>query len=357
MRIIVLSTFLVICGCAYAQNGIARAAAPAPAPAAQQSQVPATAPTPTPPAQALPAPALGATPSVSHRNPVLTPTPMPQPGMPMPLPAGTPSVAGPADLKREAIDRIAPLTPEEIKDLRQDLLRRGNAMTEPMEPPPKPVRRQVTLDLSPGASPEIIRAAFSQGSVVTFVDAAGRPWPVMHADNFAPNGFDVATFGANGVSVGVKREAARAGNMAVLLEGLSVPVSFGLVSGQREVDYSIEVRLPRYLPTAPPPVGMVDRNPALGAEELLNYLLNTPPQGAKALAVDAPGVQAWQVSAERMIVRAEGLVASPAWQRRQSSATGVSVYDLPITPVVLLAAQGQLTSVRVSGFAATKEQR
>lgn len=354
-RTILFGGLVLGCALAHAQAGIARAGG---APAAQPAPAAGTGAMAQPqqaPLQPLPAPVLAQPrpPVPAERSQALGQ----QPGMPQPLPAGTPMLAPPADLKKEALDRIAPLTPAEIKDLRRDLNERANAMTEPMEPPAKPVRRQVRLDLSPGAAPEQVRAAFAQGSVVTFVDAAGRPWPVVHADNFAPTGFDVATFGTNGVSVGVKTQAARAGNMAVLLEGLSAPVTFGLVSGQREVDYSIEVQLPRYAPNTAPPVGAVERLPQLGADDLMNYLLNTPPREARALKVDSAGVQAWQVGPQRMVVRAEGLLASPAWTRRQSSATGVTVYDLPLTPVVLLASQGQLATIRVSGFAATKEQR
>jgi hypothetical protein len=58
-----------------------------------------------------------------------------------------------------------------------------------------------------------------------------------------------------------------------------------------------------------------------------------------------------------MIVRTEALVASPAWQRRQSSTSGVNVYDLPLTPALVVAAQGQLMNVRLSGFAGTRERR
>ena len=89
----------------------------------------------------------------------------------------------------------------------------------------------------------------------------------------------------------------------------------------------------------------------------MNFLLNTPPEAARALVVDSPLATAWQVSSDRMILRTNGTVASPPWRRRQSSALGVSVYDLPLTPVVLVAAEGQLLPVRLSGFGATREQR
>ncbi len=271
--------------------------------------------------------------------------------MPAPLPVP------PADLKTEAIDRIAPLNPKEILELRKELGARAAAMNQPLEPVAKPVRRVVRLDLSPGAAPEVIRTAVSQGSVVTFLDAAGRPWPVVSADNFNPAGFDIATFGVNGVSIGVKAASARAGNIAVLLNGLQTPVTLSIQTGQREVDYGVEFHIPKMLPGQAAPVGAVEQVLSLGASDLMNFLLNTPPEHARALKADSSLANAWQISPDRMIVRTTGVVASPSWRRRQSSAMGVSVYDLPLTPVVLVASEGQLLPVRLSGFGATREQQ
>lgn len=300
------------------------------------------------------------TPSIAqpggNAGPVVTPPPpVRTPGMPTPLPGGP--LPSPVNLQQEAIERIAPLTPTEIIDLRQELGRRSAAMTQPLDPVAKPVRRSIAIDLAPSATPEVIRAAFSQGSVVSFVDAAGRPWPVVVADNFNPSGFDTAAFGQNGVSIGVKSAGARSGSVAVLLEGMTSPITFSVVTGQREVDYSVEVQLPRYLPGQPAPVGAVEQIRSLGAADLMNFLLNTPPREARALKSDSANLVAWQVSAERMIVRTEAMLASPAWSRRQSSATGVSVYDLPLTSRLLVASQGQMMTVHLSGFAATKEQK
>lgn len=321
---------LAVSTAAFAQAGISRSAPVQPAAA---PVLPATAPVQQP----MPAPI--AMPGQAGA---------PMPGGPLPMPI---------NLKQEALERTAPLTPDEILELRREMTRRGQAMQQPLAPVAKPMRRFITLDLTPGAVPEVIRTAFAQGSVVSFVDAAGRPWPVSVADNFNPNGFDTAVFGSNGVSIGVKNEAARAGNVAVLLDGLTTPITFSVVTGQREVDYSVEVQLPRYLPGLPAPVGAVEQIRSLGAADLMNFLLNTPPKDARALVTDSPNVTAWQVSPERMIVRTEALVASPAWQRRQSSTSGVNVYDLPITPRLVVAAQSQLMTVRLTGFAGTKEQR
>lgn len=349
-RFIVPAVLLCAATGGFAQSGFSRAAAPAPAAPTTGPVKPAAPPT-LPNAAPTPSPAPGSHPVSMMPAPISTGAPMPG----GPLPGAVPPK--PIDLKQEALDKTAPLSAEEIVDLRQELARRAQAMQQPLQPVAKPAQRVVQVNLSPGSVPEVVRTAFAQGTIVSFVDAAGRPWPIVNADNFNPRGFDHALFGKNALSIGVKAEGAREGNVAVLLEGLNTPVTFSLVTGQREVDYAVEMQLPRYLPGQPVPVGAVEQLKSLGAADLMDYLLNTPPKHARALLCDTPTVTAWQISPQRMIVRTEALVASPAWQRRQSSTSGVSVYDLPITPALVVAAQGQLMTVRVSGFAGTKEAR
>lgn len=345
---LLLFSNLVICGNAIAQTGLVRAAnAPPTVP-----NVPIVA---AQPPRALPAPQLAA-PAPADRLPAPG-TPLP-PGYGMPAPAPVPLPLPPADLKTEALDRVAPLNPKEIIELRKELGARSAAMTQPLEPVGQPVRRVVKLDLTPGAAPGVIRVALSQGSVITFLDATGRPWPVKSADNFNPGGFDIATFGTNGVSIGVKSLSARNGNLAILLDGLSAPVTLAVQTGQREIDYSVEFHVQRLLPGTPAPAGATEQVLSLGSADLMNFLLNTPPKEARSLISDLPmSVSAWQISPDRMIVRTDAMVASPAWQRRQSSAMGVTVYDMPLSPVLLLAVNGDLRPVRFSGFGATKEQK
>ncbi len=276
-----------------------------------------------------------------------------RPAAPMPLPMAAP------DLKAEALDRIAPMTPDQVRALRRDLDARTKAMQQALETQAKPVRRQVVIDLSPGATPEVIRTTFAQGSILSFVDAAGRPWNVKTVENFNPTGFDAALFGTSSVSVGVIQPSARAGNIGVLLDGVSTPLMFTFVTGQPEVDYALEVQLPRYAPGMAAPVGAVDLPPSQGASELMNYLLNTPPEAARALKTDSSSVKAWQISPTKMIVRAEGMLVAPAFSRQQSSQTGVSVYEVPLSPHILvsLKTQNQLARISVSGLGPTVEQK
>lgn len=330
---------LAAAGGAFAQAGIQRVQPQAQAQPAQPSVAP------------MAAPAIGAAP----------PSPAAQqkaqrPAMP------TPMAGEPLDLVKESINSVAPLSVEEIKRLRTELKKRANAATEPLSPVAKPSTRVATLDLSPGSTPEVIRISLSEGAVVSFIDAAGRPWPIEHADNFNPVGFDIATFGKNSISIASKMEQA-VGNVAVRLEGMSSALSFKVLSGNeaaRELDYAVDLQVPRYLPGAPVPIGSVSTQPALGVDELMDYLLRTPPRDAKQLKVDGlPGAMAWQTPTGRIMIRTDATVVSPNAKRRQSGSDRMTVFDIPPTPYVTVmnSDDGRFVNVRISGFSISQEAR
>lgn len=272
---------------------------------------------------------------------------------PVPVPLAPPN------LRNEALERLAPMTPEEVLGLRRDLDARSKAMQQALEVQAKPVRRQVMLDLSPGSTPEVVRTTFAQGSILSFVDAAGRPWSVTAVENFNPAGFDAALFGTNSVSVGVLQPQARAGNIAVLVEGVATPLMFTFVTGQPEVDYALEVQLPLYVPGLPPPVGALQVMPSQNVGQLMDFLMGTPPRLAQSLKTNASQVKAWQISPTKMIVRVEGIVVDPPFSRHQASQSGVGVYEVPLTSSILvsLKTQNQLSKVAITGLSATLEQK
>ncbi|MDF2461834.1 MAG: icmK [Ramlibacter sp.] len=323
------------CSFAYAQSGISRAGAAAPVAATSQ-----------PGAQrALPAPALDS-----------MPRPTPLPGQPLPGHGGSapaPVAAPQISITEDALIRTAPLTSAEVLELRRELLNRQQAVQQPIEPVAKPVRRAVSLDLSPTGAPEVIRLSQGQGAIIAFYDAAGRPWPITVGDGYSPRSLDVATFGANSLSVGLKARLVGRTNLAVLLEGLDTPVVLSVLPAREETDVALEVQVPRYVPSLPAPVSAAQQMASLNSSELMNFLLGTPPKEARALTADSAVVKAWQTGPNRMIVRTSALLAAPAWTRRQSSGAGVTVYELPLSPVVTVAVDGSLSLVRISGLSAT----
>ena len=256
--------------------------------------------------------------------------------MPRPLPLNMP---------QQVLDTIAPMTPGEIRQTRNAIEERRQAMVEPIHPQARPMRRAIIADLNPGSVPQVIRASASNGAVVTFIDAGGQSWPIDRVESFNPRDFDVALFGDNGLSIAVKTPYAAAGNFAVRLKDLNTPMTFNIASNQPAVDSAVEVQIPRYVPgNSPSMTG--DHTPGID-HQLTDYLLGTPPAGARRLETNNKSVRAWQISDTQMIVVANQLLASPAAFARNSSSSGLHAFRIPLTPSIMLS---DLTRVAVSKF-------
>lgn len=269
--------------------------------------------------------------------------------MPAPLPA--------RDLVESALDQSAPLSPDEVRRFLKELSQRSQAGLENLSgrPPARPVTSVETLDLSPGATPPVVRVAMGQGAVVSFADAAGRPWAIADDINFNATAYEVRLIGPHLYTIKLNRPAAA--NITVVLKDLPRPVVITALPATDEADYLKEFTVPRFLNNQAPATvaaSVTSGALALNAPELLNYLYRTPPKEARALGVlGLPGVMAWQNSAQTMVVRTSGLLVIPAWKRRHSSTDGVAVYEVPLSPVITIAQDGLQHRVNVNGFLVT----
>lgn len=269
------------------------------------------------------------------------------PAAPMPTPL-------PFDKVGTSIDQSAPMTPAEIRKLMTELIERQQAGNENFtgRPAAKPVTSQEQIDLSPGSVPPVVRVAMGQGTILSFLDAAGRPWPIADDRNFNTRAYEVKLIGMHLYSISLnKREAA---SMTIVLKGLARPIIITVVPATDETDYLKEYTIPKFLDDAPPAtVTASSREGALSfnSPELLNYLYRTPPKGAKQLLVAGlPGVMVWQSGPSKMMVRTAGQVVIPAFSRRHGSSDGVTVFEVPLSPVVSITEGGALHRVSISDF-------
>lgn len=268
---------------------------------------------------------------------------------PMPIPAPPP------DLVQMGLDSVAPMTAEQVRKFMEELYRRQSAARENFtnRPPAKPVTSAQTLDLSPGATPPVVRVAIGQGTVLSFSDAAGRPWEIVDNINFHGNAFDVKLIAPHLYTIALKEPAAA--NITIVLKDLPRPITVTAVPAQNEVDYLVEFTVPRFIGGKPPEVAMATAAnpmaPTYNATELLNYLYKTPPKGAVALTVQGvDGMMAWQTGPNTMVVRTDGMLILPAWLRRHVSTDGMGVYEVPLSPVVAVTRAGQTLRAAISGF-------
>lgn len=274
------------------------------------------------------------------------------------IPAGRPAPAAPMPmplpLVQNALDQSVPMTPEEVTQLMQKIFERQRAGQQNVTgvAPARPVTSVEMLDLSPGSPPPVIRVTLGQGTVLSFSDSAGRPWPIADNLNFNQRAYEAKLIGPHLYSVTLKtREPA---NLTIVLKDLARPIVITALPATDETDYLKEYTVPRFVDGVPPAsVAASSREGALSfnAPELINFLYRTPPKSARALTTSGlPGVTAWQIAGNKIIVRTAGQVVIPAFSRRHSGTDGVTVFELPLSPVVSITEGGALHRISLGGY-------
>ena len=246
----------------------------------------------------------------------------------------------------QAKQDVLPLSPSDIRELKQALDQSRRAANEHVGTPPQPVSRSVDVDLSPGSPPVVARLYPGHVTTLSFVDVTGAAWPINSIVNGDPKSFDIRAIesGSNTATV-ASLGWYSVGNMAVMLAGMPSPVTVTLVGGQKEVDYRLDMRIPMRGPNALPQQVVGSTAPGQNAD-FLNILDGVAPKSAKPLKVEGDG-QAWMLNGS-VVYRTRSALISPAWTSKVQSSDGTYVYEVPYVPVLLVSSGGAIREVRVS---------
>lgn len=244
------------------------------------------------------------------------------------------------------VRNMMPLSPSQIRSLRRlfDASQRA-AATYPGVPP-KPTSTSVIVNLSPGATPPVIRLSAGFVSSLVFLDSTGAPWPIKAIDVGDPKGFNVEWNKKSNTLLVQALTHYKTGNLAVLLKGLDTPVMLTLLPGQDAVDYRVDLRVPGLGPDAKPALNGL---PGATSPKLLQVLNGVPPSGSKSVIVNGGACQGWLVG-KHLFLRTRLTVLSPAWIGTMSSADGTHAYELQKTPVVLASQHGKLVKLTIKGL-------
>ena len=296
----------------------------------------------------LPAAALATGEQQQAQPQAAQPAPVPATGQPIPNLPKLPTIN--QEAYKAVTEESAPLTPEQIRALRKIVDDAERAAAAPPRFVPKPVSTTVTALLTPGATPPVVRLASNYVTSILFVDQFGIPLNVLDVTPGGASAFTITWSQeqklTNKIDVSPKSTYAN-GNVSVLLDGISTPVSLTLVSGQREVDYRVDVRVKgRFLAgsasaAAALPEGV---NPAM-----LTMLDGVAPDGSRSLISSNPDVQAWEFR-NRFYVRTGLTLLSPAYITTVHSADGTAVYEIPPTPVLVTLVGGAPAQVSLTGY-------
>lgn len=283
--------------------------------------------------------------------------PVPTPASPAPV-ASAP-VAPPSDLPplpgsnaaevAQVQDALLGVTPEQIRALRKLVDERLRASSE-LPNPPEAVTGSVSVSLSPGATPPVIRPFIGRTSSFVVLDSTGAPWPVENFRIANPELFPVNRLdGPQGSAFTVDTNLPFGqSNLVLKLAGVPAPVVITLIAGQPRFDARVEVRVQGRGPNSTVSSG----NLMAGTDaRLLPVLDGIAPPGGKALDVGGlDGVRAWMLPSGRMMVRSPAKIVSPASTTFVISADGTHVYEFARTTQLLGLVDGRFVQMSVSGW-------
>lgn len=242
---------------------------------------------------------------------------------------------------------MLPMSPNQIKRLRELFNQTQAAAATTPGTPPRPTISSQYVRLEPGATPTVIRLAQGYVTTLAFLDSTGQPWPVDNYDIGNPQAFNIQWDKKSNLLMVQATSLYNVGNLAVQLRGLETPVMVTLISGQKAVDYRVDLRVPGNGPNAKALLGR--SLPQSANPVLLNILEGVPPAGSTVLKVSGGLVQAWLMG-NRFYLRTRLTLISPAWIATMSSPDGMKAYEMPKTPLILGFENGQSIQLKVEGF-------
>ena len=246
-----------------------------------------------------------------------------------------------------ALKQLLPLSTQQIRDTYEAFAVSREAAETPIRDPEKH-KRVETVSLDPSSDSPVIRLVPGYVTTISILDSTGAPWPIQ--DMTFAGKFDIEPPESGGHVVRMMAKSAHGvGNMSVRLVDLITPVIFTLQTSLVDVDYRLDVRIPKPGPLAKTQImeaagGLAAIATVAGADTGLSAVLDgTPPSGAEKLVLQGVDgrTSAWRING-KLYLRTSLTLLSPAWDSSMSSADGTSVYTLKDTPVVLLSDNGKM---------------
>jgi len=246
-----------------------------------------------------------------------------------------------------AVQNALPLSPQQIMRLRQLFNQSQAASVTTPGVPPRPVIASRYINLAPGSTPMVVRLAQGYVSTMAFLDSTGQPWPIESYNIGDPQAFNIQWDKKGNLLMVQAVTLYNTGNLVIQLRDLNTPIMLTLVSGQKAVDYRLDLRVPGAGPHAKPVLGR--SLPAQVSQELLEVLNGIPPVNSTQLQISGGLAKAWLVE-DRLYVRTRLTILSPAWLSTLSSPDGMRAYEFHKTPLLLGTANGQPVQLKVQGL-------
>lgn len=286
----------------------------------------------------------------------VAPSSAPAPASASALAAPTPSLAAPTNNNvaqkqnsvydeafSNVVNQMLPMSPEQIAKLKEVFIESQLSAAIPPGTPSKPTSSSIVIDLSPQATPPVIRLGAGYITSLVFLDATGQPWPIAAYSIGDPGSFNIQWDNKGNTLLIQSATFYKRSNLAVMLRDLNTPLMITLISGQEAIDYRVDLRVPGLGPNA---VFMQSGIPESSDPVLLDVLNGIAPKGSKELKVVGGECQAW-LRQSKLYLRTKLKVISPGWHSIMSSIDGTHAYQMPATPIILALQNGRDKTVNL----------
>lgn len=252
----------------------------------------------------------------------------------------------------QALSNTLMLTPEQIKIFKEQLTERKRAQTAPVYGiPAEGKTRETSVTLKPGEQLPTIQIAYGNATPLTFSDITGAPWPIVTKVVGNPNAYDAQLGGKEGETniliLSAKDDIVPKSNLVVMLKDYPVPITLDIEGKIGTFDARLDVKISTRGPNAVMDVTQVSTLPPTDDNLMTDFLQGLPPQDAKALKTNHPGVEAWRFKG-MLYVRTPLELMSPNYVAASRNVSGTFVYSLVESPVLLLSDGGRMAKISIS---------
>lgn len=248
----------------------------------------------------------------------------------------------------EATNDLMPLNANQIHRLKMRLDAGREAAQEPVRGTVKLMHETMPIEVGDTKSPKTIYLSSGKVSSFTFLDIKGKPWPIT----------DVVV-GQKGV-ISVSRPKSHIAfvstlkfygdfNLAFMMEGIDVPVYFHIKFNMEKAHESVKVAIQNVGPTSEEETIVTETNVKLVRDSMYGFLDELPAVTGKSEVLDVKGYHnsAWYHGGKMYVRVPSGEMISPAYDSYISSGTGVKVYKMDYTPILMFSDNGKIYNASI----------
>lgn len=239
--------------------------------------------------------------------------------------------------------------PQSIRNLLKEIDIRKRAAKETANA--KAVQESVNVYVTPGSRVPVIRTFANRTSAIVITDMHGAPWPIENFTLGASEDFVVHRLDKRANERGhmldiTPQENYVSGNLTMKLEGLDVPVVLEIISGQKEYDAPLTLKV---MSKGPNSTYTSTREPEKVDNVLYSVLQGVAPAGLRPLKTESRLAQAW-LSADGKSMYVRSNLSLMPFVQKTSSPDGTHVYKTTPMPIMTYSYMDKFGQIQIEGF-------